>query len=261
MSRRAHPDQPIEQLDVLLDDSVVAVLEPGCPTFVIGRGRQCDLRIGSSGSQGDRHISRTMASIRWRRGAWTVQNDSQKRPLDVVVDSAVVPLRPCVDDGGPATFVLGPRGATLRISSLSGTFDIQLQPTGAAPESAPIPAPDPLDPSTLRLRRPTPHDALLLAAKFLSRRHSGYAVGNEVAAERANAARGQGRTRITARAVENSVARWREQLQMIGIQNIDGRGNINQLGIELLKHGVISETDRLGPPIVERDVFEGDAVG
>jgi len=252
------PAQPIERLEVLLDDSIVCVLEPGCPTYVIGRGRQCQLRIGATGPGGDRHISRTMASVRWRRGAWTVQNDSQKRPFDVVVDSAVVPLRPNVDSGGPSTFVLGPRGATLRISSLSGRFDIELRPSGPAPESAPIPRPDPLDPSTLRLRKPTPHDLLLLAAKFLSRRHAGYAVGNELAAERANAVCGQRASRITARAVENSVARWREQLQMIGVQNIDGRGNINQLGIELIKHGVLSELDRIGPPIVERDRYDDD---
>ncbi len=249
----AQPAKPIERLEVLLDDEIVCVLEPGCPTFVIGRGRQCQLRIGGSGSGGDRHISRTVASVRWRRGAWTVQNDSQSRPLDVVVDSTVVPLRPFVDGAGPSTFVLGPTGATLRVSSLSQRFHISLRPVGAVVESAPIPVPDPRDPSTLRLRKPTPHDALLLSAKFLSRRHSGYAVGNEVAAARANAARGNREARITARAVENSVARWREQLQLIGVQNIDGRDNINQLGVELLKHGVIAESDRLGPPITERD--------
>jgi len=123
-----------------------------------------------------------------------------------------------------------------------------------------VPGPDPRDPSTLRLRKPTPHDKLLLAAKFLSRRHAGYAVGNELAAERANDASGKRATRITARAVENSVARWREQLQMIGVPNIGGRGNINQLGIELIKHGVLSELDRIGPPIVERDQYD-DAAG
>lgn len=246
---------PIEQLEVLLDDSVVCVLEPGSPTFVIGRGRQCHLRIGVDGPGGDRHISRTVASVRWRRGAWTVQNDSRKRPLDVMVDTAVVPLRPHLDGAEPSTFVLGPDGATLRVCSSTGSFHIGLRPLGAGPESAPAVSPDPLDPSTLQLRRPTPHDALLLAAKFLSRRQSGYAVGNEVAAQRANAIRPPGSSRITARAVENSVARWREQLHMIGVHNVDGRDNINQLGVELLKHGVISELDRLGPPIVERDFF------
>lgn len=250
--------QPIERLEVLLDDSTVCILEPGSPTYTIGRGRQCALRIGGTGPGADRHISRTMASVRWRRGAWTVQNDSQTRPFDVLVESVVVPLRPQVDGGGPATFVLGPDGATLRICSLSGSFHIRLRPSGPPAESAPVPSPDPRDPSTLRLRRPTPHDALLLAAKFLSRRHAGYAVGNEVAAERANAVSGKRASRITARAVENSVARWREQLQMIGVLNISGRGNINQLGIELIKHGVISELDRLGPPIVEREPFDDD---
>ncbi len=250
------PAQPIERLEVLLDDSLVCVLEPGCPTYLIGRGRQCQLRIGGTGPGGDRHISRTMASVHWRRGAWTVQNDSQKRPFDVIVDSAVVPLRPNVDESGPSTFVLGPGGATLRICSLSGNVNVQLRPSGPSAESSPVPGPDPRDPSTLRLRRPTPHDALLLAAKFLSRRHAGHAVGNELAAERANAVRGRRGSRITARAVENSVARWREQLQMIGVPNVDGRGNINQLGIELIKHGVISELDRIGPPIIERDKYD-----
>ena len=251
---------PIERLEVLLDGSVVCVLEPGSPAFVIGRGRQCQLRIGASGPGGDRHISRTMASVCWRRGAWTVQNDSQTRPFDVVVDSAVVPLRPHLDGTGPSIFVLGPDGSTLRICSLTGSFHIQLRPCGPRPEPASVPGPDPRDPSTLRLRKPTPHDKLLLAAKFLSRRHAGYAVGNELAAERANDASGKRATRITARAVENSVARWREQLQMIGVPNIGGRGNINQLGIELIKHGVLSELDRIGPPIVERDQYD-DAAG
>lgn len=253
---KVRPTRPIEQLEVLLDDSVVDVLEPGSPTFVIGRGRSCHLRIGADLPGGDRNISRTVASVRWHRGAWTVQNDSQKRPLDVVVDAAVVPLRPYLDGTEPSTFVLGPSGATLRISSASGRFMIGLRPLGSTVEPAPAPQPDPLDPSTLQLRRPTPHDALLLAAKFLSRRQAGHAVGNEVAAQRANAARRNGGGRITARAVENSVARWREQLQLIGVPNIDGRDNINQLGVELLKHGVISEWDRLGPPVAERDVFD-----
>lgn len=237
--------QPVASLTARLDGELVRVLKAGCPPFTFGRGSGCCLRLGGRGQNGDRHISRTAGSLHWQDGLWTVQNDGS-RAFDIL-DPVVVPWPP------GAIWAIGPDGVELKINSPIRPYVIHLQPAGPPPGARFDPS-EPLsdiDPSTFPLPSPSPHDRMLLAAKFLSRRRPGVAIGNRKAADRANAV---GRTHVTPKAVEDAVRNWKERLQAIGVSGIEGRENVNQLGFSLLAYGVIRQEYALPlPPVADGD--------
>ena len=152
------------------------------------------------------------------------------------------PLAPRTE-GRSTRWAIGTDGALVELPSPTQTYEIgfRLADPRRATESF---SRDGSGPTTLTaLDRAYGHELGVLAAKFLSRRQPGVAVGDACAAERATRARG---TRVTAKAVENIVAGRRAQLADAGFRDVTGRSNIDRVGVYLLALGVLRVEDRLG---------------
>ena len=174
------------------------------------------------------------------------------RPFVVVNGHGVrLPLAPRTE-GRSTQWAIGTDGALVELPSPTGIYEIAFRPV------VPRGATDSFSrhgcgPSTfMALDRAYGHELVVLAAKFLSRRQPGAAVGDACAAERASRARG---TRVTAKAVENIVAGRRTQLVNAGFRDVTGRSNVDRVGVYLLALGVLRVEDRLGidPLYVEDD--------
>ncbi|MBV9162711.1 MAG: hypothetical protein JO281_14435 [Pseudonocardiales bacterium] len=237
------PRQPSSGLVVHFLGHRVAVLRPGHPPFTFGRGQDRTLRFGHDSVHGrpDLHISRHVGSIRYDGGLWLVCNDSTSRPFDVIVRGVSNPLPPQTASDSHSRWAVSPPGLEIRVGAPSGRYLLSV--IVDAPRPPAVAAPEHGDPSTVRLREPTVHDRLLLAAKFLALPDPGDAVGNREAAEYASTARPQEEP-VTAKAVEDCVSRWGKKLQEFGVTGISGRDNINQLGRQLLAWGILRQEDR-----------------
>jgi hypothetical protein len=221
----------------------VAALCPGRPPFTFGRGRDRTLQFGhnSANSKPDLHISRNAGSIHYDQGLWVVCNDSDSRPFDVIVRGVSNPLPPrTTGDLHSPRWAVSPPGLEIRIGAPSGRYLLSVRLESPRAPTARAPGPD--DPSTVALNEPRDHERLLLAAKFLALPDPGEAVGNREAAEYASAARPH--EVVTAKAVEDCVARWCRKLQELGVTGISGRDNVNQLGRQLLAWGLLRQEDR-----------------
>ncbi|MGH3755829.1 MAG: hypothetical protein ACRDRP_24720 [Pseudonocardiaceae bacterium] len=235
------PRQPPGALAVHFQGRQEAVLRPGDPAFTFGRGDDRTLRFGHDTVHGgpDRHISRHAGSIRYAGGWWVVCNDSDGRPFDVIVRGVANPLPPRTASG--SRWAVTPPGLEIRVCSPIGRYQLSVSIDAPRP---PVTDPPKQDESTTTEKlQPTPHERLLLAAKFLSLPDPGEAIGNREAAEYASAARPRDKL-VTERAVEDCVGRWCRKLKNLGVTGIDGRGNINQLGRQLLAWRVLHEEDR-----------------
>ena len=242
-------------LHVWLDGTKVDELTAGGPPFAFGRARECDLRLGSGGRQGDRHIPRVAGAVHAQWGYWAVDNVGSV-PLEILS-----PVQDWLVPG--STWAIGPDGFELRVTSPIRPFAILLQPKGHGAPLLDRPAADPDgDPTTYPLPDPSRHERTLLTAKFLGRRRPGFAIGNGCAAERlagvgyndlAAERLGKEGYRVTGKAVEDCARLWKERLEAIGVTGIDGRENVNRLGCALLRYGVIRQQDALGLPPVEED--------
>ncbi len=171
---------------------------------------------------------------------WVVCNDSEDRPFDVIVRDVSNPLPPRSASDSGSVWVVWPPGLEIKVSAPSGRYLLSISVDAAAP---PIVEPPERGDRTVPLRKPTDHDRLLLAAKFLALPDLGDAVGDREAAQYASAARPD-QEPVTAKAVEDCVGRWRRNLHDLGVTGIDGRDNINQLGRQLLAWGFLLQEDR-----------------
>jgi hypothetical protein len=237
------PPQPSGALVAYFQGHQVAVLRPGDPPFTFGRGHDRTLRFGHDSIHGgpDLHISRHTGSIQHGGGLWVVCNDSGNRPFDVIVRGVSNPLPPRASPGSHSRWAISPPGLEIRVGAPSGRYLLSVSLDDPRPPSLDPPGHD--DPGTIKLREPTEHERLLLAAKFLALPDPGDAVGNREAAEYASAARPADRP-VTERAVDNCVVRWCRRLQELGVTGISGRDNINQLGRQLLAWGLLRQEDR-----------------
>jgi hypothetical protein len=230
------------RLVVRFQGCYVAELSPGDPPFTFGRGADRTLRFGHDGAPGgpDLGVSRHVGSIYHDEGAWVVRNDSEDRPFDVIVRDVSNPLPPRSTSESGSVWVVWPPGLDIKVSAPSGRYLLSISVDAAAP---PIVDPPERGDRTFPLRKPTDHDRLLLAAKFLAFPNPGDAVGDQEAAKYASAARPD-QEPVTAKAVEDCVRRWRSNLHDLGVTGIDGRDNINQLGRQLLAWGFLLPADR-----------------
>ncbi|MGH3974610.1 MAG: hypothetical protein ACRDS9_14970 [Pseudonocardiaceae bacterium] len=220
----------------------VAELYPGDPPFTFGRGDDRTLRFGHGGAHGkpDLGISRHVGSIYHDQGMWVVRNDSEDRPFDVIVRDVSNPLPPRSTSESGSVWVVWPPGLEIKVSAPSGRYLLSISVDAAAP---PIVESPKRGDRTFPLSKPTDHERLLLAAKFLALCNPGDAVGDREAAEYASAA-GPDQKPVTAKAVEDCVGKWRRNLHDLGVNGIDGRDNINQLGRQLLAWGFLLPEDR-----------------
>lgn len=237
------PPQPSNGLVAHFQGRQVAVLRPGNPPFTFGRGHDRSLRFGHDSVNGgpDLHISRHTGSIQYGGGLWVVCNDSGNRPFDVIVRGVSNPLPPRITPDSQSRWAISPPGLEIRVGAPSGRYLLSVSLDDPRPPTLDPPGHE--DPGTIKLRDPTVHERLLLAAKFLALPDPGDAVGNREAAEYASAARPDDRP-VTERAVDNCVVRWCRRLQELGVTGISGRDNINQLGRQLLAWGLLRQEDR-----------------
>lgn len=220
----------------------VAELYPGDPPFTFGRGDDRTLRFGHGGAHGepDLGISRQVGSIYHDQGVWVVRNDSEDRPFDVIVRDVSNPLPSRSTSESGSVWVVWPPGLDIKVSAPSGRYLLSISVDAAA---RPIVEPPERGDRTFPLPKPTDHDRLLLAAKFLASPDPGDAVGDQDAAKYASAAR-LNQDPVTPKAVEDCVRRWRNNLHDLGVIGIEGRDNINQLGRQLLAWGFLLPADR-----------------
>lgn len=213
-------------------------------TFGRAPGSATHLQVGRLQSDRD-SVSRRAGTIRCRDGLWTVGNDSRYYPFRFEIAGAEIWVPP--RGHGPLDAQpIPPCGALVGLVTPAHLYGIGLRPEIPPPpderpdpdSSSPFPGPD-TDPSR---KAPTPHEVLLLAAKFLSTRDPGQAIGDDFATQRAAQASG---LTIAPRAVENCVRRRREELRQLGHTDIDGRNNIDRVGRLLLSYGVLTLADRL----------------
>ena len=182
------PPQPSSRLVVHFQGRQAAVLRPGNPPFTFGRGHDRTLRFGHNLRGGeDRHISRNVGRIQYGDGLWVVYNDSDTRPFDVIVRGVSNPLPPRIASDSYSRWAISPPGLEIRVGAPSGRYLLSVGLDDPRPPALDPPGYD--DPGTIKLREPTEHERLLLAAKFLSLPDPGEAVGNREAAEYASAAR------------------------------------------------------------------------
>lgn len=253
------PGVPVEgALIVSLDGVFRRQLVPGGAVFTFGRSRPGDthLHVGPPAGRDDCNVSRIAGSVRWDAGRWTLRNESETRPFVVVVHAHRIPMPPATARRS-GDWPIGPDGVLVELPTPTHVYEIELcpiTPPGADdPDDAELP--EVSGPSTGRaLPLATSHHRRLLAAKFLSRRRPGLAIGDELAAERARRAHPEEEKDTTARAVMNAVGVWRTRLQDdVGMPHVAGRNNIDNLGACLLAARVITEDDRLPLPPVDDD--------
>lgn len=244
---RTPAGEPVEGgLVVSLDGTVVRHLAPGGDRLTFGRAELDGdhLHIGPTGDRADCAVSRIAGSIRWQ-GQWTVRNESSGRPFLLVAVPQRILRAP---RSGP--WPIGPKGVDVELTTPTRTYTVGMRPLSSSTSDPPFPLLSG-DSTAPALGVPTPHERLLLAAKFLGRRTPGHAIGDVLAAERINAVRPPWAGRVSAKAVENVVRRWRDKLEWAGVRDIAGRKNIDQLGSYLLAYGVVTPEDRLDLPPVE----------
>lgn len=221
-------------------------LAPGPGEFTFGRGRHCSLVI----ARHDYQISRQVGTIWWAAGQWWVRNDSGSHPYDVIthygIRNILAAHRP---PASPARWHVEPPSLRIRVEGPLGPYDLTLTVHGVDDDPArPSIRPDPLTgpPTVKKKPRPTLHARRILAAKFLSTPVPGEAIGDHEAADYVNASPSRLPTDppVTAKAVEACVSKYRERLQRDGVLDIDGRSNVNTLGLKLLAYGHLCPEDR-----------------
>lgn len=240
-------------LTVSLDGVVRRRLPPGDDRFTFGRSPEgpMHLHVGPSVGRADRAVSRTAGVLRCRAGQWVLRNASESRPFVLVVLTHRIPMPPATV-ARSCEWPIGLAGIVVELPASTGTYEIELRPE-PAPSTLDAWSVDAAGGSTLEpIPHPTAHQRQVLAAKFLSRRRPGAAVGDERAAERLNRVRGPG-SQVTAKAVENVVARYRRILQGLLLPDVGGRNNVDHLGLYLLAFAVLSEEDRLPLPLEDED--------
>jgi hypothetical protein len=237
------PQQPTTVLEVRFLNRQIATLHPEDPPFTFGRGRDRTLRVGHNSLNGgpDLDISRHVGSIRCGEGLWVVCNDSNSRPFDIIVRGVSNPLSPRTTADSHSRWAISPPGLEIRVAAPSGRYLLSVNLDAPSPSTQSIPRNS--DPYTVPLREPTDYERLLLAAKFLALQNPGDAVGNREAAEYASVVLPHDRP-ASERAIDNCVAKWCRRLQELGVTDINGRDNINQLGRQLLAWGLLRQEDR-----------------
>ncbi len=218
-------------------------LPPASQEFTFGRGRGCSLVI----ARDDHQISRRAGTIWWVGGQWWVRNDSASHPYDVITPQGIRNIlaahRP---PAPPSRWHVAPPRLRIRVEGPLGPYDLTLT---VHDDQVPYPLPpDPPTgpPTTKKTPTPTLHARRILAAKFLSTPTPGEAIGDQEAADYVNASPSRSLTDppVTAKAVETCVSKCRERLQRDGVLDIDGRSNINTLGLKLLAYGYLRLEDR-----------------
>jgi hypothetical protein len=246
---------PVEGgLVVSVDGVVRRQLAPGDRVLTFGRSREgpTHLHVGPVSGRGDHAISRIAGSVRWCAGQWMLRNESETRPFVVVVGAAQrIPMAPATL-AWFSQWAVGPDGVVIELPTPTATYEIALWPVAGLGADDPVVLHSSGPSTTPPFPVATPHERLVLAAKFLSRRRPGTAVGDERAAERATRALGTGKV-ITAKAVENVVGRWRRRLEEICLPDVAGRSNVDRVGAYLLAFGVLTEDDRLDLPPDDED--------
>jgi hypothetical protein len=179
-------------------------------------------------------------------------NRSAKRPFVVVVlGRHRIPMAPATVTRS-CEWPIGPAGIVVELPAATGPYEVGLRPD-PAPGALEAWILDTTGASTIRpFPEPTSHQRQVLAAKFLSRRQPGAAIGDERAAERVNRMRGPASC-VTAKAVGNVVAQWRRRFQELPLPDVGGRSNVDRLGVDLLAFGVLGEHDRLPLPPEDQD--------
>lgn len=228
------------------------VLRLGAAPFTVGRSSTCALPLRWARDNVSRVVAVVLPGVVELDGpgsgevVWFVENQG-RHPIRVAINGASAELPP--DCGavvglrwGQATIEINqeqPDPILLRV----GGEPLRAEPPLREPAGPPAPSPDEL--VTFMPSEPTPHERMLLGAKFLSQPRLGDAVGDRDAADRVNAnlPAGEG---VTPKAVEDCVAKWRRYLEEnFSVANLGGRENINNLGRALLHFRIISELDRL----------------
>ena len=250
---RKRSGAPVEVgLTVVLDGVVARQLESG-EVLTFGRwpSSTTHLHVGPPDGRGDGTISRRAGSVRCSSGQWVLRNESEKRAFVVVVHDAVRVPMAAKTAARFSQWAIGPDGVAVELPTAMGTYTIEFRPVRSFDTSVPLSLPG-TGWSTVPPPAVSAHERVVLAAKFLSRRQPGAAVGDACAAERATRALGTGRV-VTAKAVENVVKGWRTFLEEQHLPDVAGRGNVDRVGAYLLAFRVLSEDDRLDLPPVEDD--------
>jgi hypothetical protein len=240
--------QAPDGMTVLLDGVVRRRITPGC-VLTFGRAPEAPehLHVGPPGHD-ECHLSRVAGALRHRDRLWMITNESRYIPFEVAIEGVVYQLAPSGMGQIRALPVLA--DTVVRLTTPAHVYEIELRPVAGEAESRwsrPLASgPDTSPP----IVEPSPHERRLLAAKFLSRRTPGDAIGDKLATRRAAEAAGQ---EIAPRAVDNCVRRWKDRLRDQGWHGLDGRSNIDRVGRLLLSYGVLRLSDRLPLPPVEDD--------
>jgi hypothetical protein len=245
MKERGSP--PADVLVVRFAGCSPIVLRPGDQEFTFGRGTTRTLRFAhdSAGGKPDLEVSRNVGTIRWENGLWWVCNDSTTRPFDIIVQGVRIPLWPRSSPTAPSIWAVSPPGLEIRVDGPFGPYRLQVTvgPLLERPPASPSPDED-FDASTGKRPTMTGRDRLILAAKFLALPIPGDAVGDQEAAEYANAALPASERPVTVKAVEDCVRKWRDRLKARGVTDIEGQPNIHNLGRKLLAWGLLRQEDR-----------------
>jgi len=242
---------------VSVDGVVRRRLRPGDPPLTFGRSRESGthLHVGPPNGRGDSSLSRSAGSVRHDDG-WKLANESETRPFVIVVRAQRIPVSP-VTVGGFGDWPVHEDDVVVELPTPSHLYKVGLHPVvPPRPDDGPddLRCPHDSGPSTAPpLPDPTPHQRRVLAAKFLSRRQPGLAIGDERAAERVRQAHPVEEKDTTARAVMNIVGHWREKLEDLHLPDVAGRSNVDRVGAYLLAFGVLTEADRLPLPPEDDD--------
>ncbi len=140
-----------------------------------------------------------------------------------------------------------PPGLRVRIPSEQAEYHLRLAvdaPRTTTRLTRPLPQGHPS--TTSRLPELSPHDRLLLTAKFLYNNIPVDAVGDGAAAEIAGAVLARHDSQagsVTAKDVEKRVSYWRGLLKERGVECISGQQHTNEVGTQLLAWGVLAPSD------------------
>jgi hypothetical protein len=241
-------------LTISLNGVVRRRLPPDQARFTFGRSQESltHLHVGPADGRTDRSISRLAGALRCLSGQWVLSNPSDSRPFVVVVQGQHRIPMPPTTVARSCEWPIGPAGVVVELPASTGPYEVGLRPQ-PPPSALDAWILDTAGASTIDpFPEPTAHQRQVLAAKFLSRRQPGAAVGDERAAERVNRVRGSS-SNVTAKAVENVVAQWRKRFQELPLPDVGGRSNVDRLGVYLLAFGVLGEHDRLPLPLEDED--------